>query len=105
MMRIQISQALASARPAGEQSWLPGLPHAVAALLTWPVFGAGACVAGLLMAGLVSFVVWLPLTALALNNGQPLAQEDAAPAMTANAKRALFVLWTATAWLAAVIAR
>jgi hypothetical protein len=34
-----------------------------------------------------------------------LALDDAAPALTPNAKRALFVLWTATAWLAAAIAR
>jgi hypothetical protein len=47
----------------------------------------------------------LPLTALALNNGRPLAPDDVAPVMTPNAKRALFVLWTATAWLAAAIAR
>jgi hypothetical protein len=53
----------------------------------------------------VSFVVWLPLVALALNNGEPLAPEAASPALTPNAKRTLFVLWTATAWLAAAIAR
>jgi hypothetical protein len=104
-MRIQFSQTLAAARPTTEHSWLPGLPHALAALATWPVFGGGACAAGLLMASLVSFVVWLPLTALALNNGRPLAEDDVAPIMTPNAKRALFVLWTATAWLAAAIAR
>ena len=57
------------------------------------------------MASLVSFVVWLPLTAIALNNGAPLGAEDAAPALTPNAKRALFLLWTATAWLAAAVAR
>ena len=68
------------------------------------VFGGPACVAGLLMASLVSFVVWLPLTALALNNGKALAPDAPAPALTPNAKRALFVLWTATAWLAASVA-
>jgi hypothetical protein len=91
--------------PAADTTWLPGLPHAVAAAATWLVFGGAACIAGLLMASLVSFVVWLPLTALALNNGRPLAEDAAAPALTPNAKRALFLLWTATAWLAAAITR
>jgi hypothetical protein len=91
--------------PAADTTWFPGLPHAVAAAATWLAFGGAACVAGLLMASLVSFVVWLPLTALALNNGKPLAEDAVAPALTPNAKRALFVLWTATAWLAAAITR
>jgi hypothetical protein len=104
-MRTLFSQTVAATRPTADHSWFPGLPHALAAVVTWPVFGAGACVAGLLMASLVSFVVWLPLTAIALNNGAPLAAEDAAPALTPNAKRALFLLWTATAWLAAAVAR
>jgi hypothetical protein len=104
-MRTLLSQTIAATRPSAETTWFPGLPHAIAGAATWLVFGAAACAAGLLMASLVSFVVWLPLTALALNNGQPLAADDAAPALTPNAKRALFVLWTATAWLAAAIAR
>jgi hypothetical protein len=104
-MRTFLSQTIAATRAETEGSWFPGLPHAMAGAATWLVFGAAACIAGLLMACLVSFVVWLPLTALALNNGQPLAEDDAAPALTPNAKRALFVLWTATAWLAAAIAR
>ena len=104
-MRTLFSQTIAATRPATDHSWFPGLPHALAAIATWPVFGAGACAAGLLMASLVSFVVWLPLTAIALNNGQPVAPDDAAPTLTLNARRALFVLWTATAWLAAAIAR
>ncbi len=93
------------AAPAIDGPWLPGLPHVLAAATTWLVFGGAACAAGLLMASFVSFVVWLPLVALALNNGQPLAADAAAPALTPNAKRVLFVLWTATAWLAAAIAR
>jgi hypothetical protein len=104
-MRTRFSQTIAASRPATGNTWFPGLPHAVAAASTWLVFGGAACVAGLLMASLVSFVVWLPLTALALNDGQPLAQDAAAPALTPNAKRTLFVLWTATAWLAAAMVR
>jgi hypothetical protein len=104
-MRTLFSPTVAATRPTADHSWFPGLPHALAAVVTWPVFGAGACVAGLLMASLVSFVVWLPLTAIALNGGAPLAPDDTAPALTPAAKRALFVLWTATAWLAAAVAR
>jgi hypothetical protein len=96
------TQAIA---PIAETTWFPGLPHAAAAAATWLVFGGAACAAGLLLASLVSFVVWLPLTALALNDGKPLPVDAMAPALTPNAKRALFVLWTATAWLAAAITR
>ena len=99
-MRTFFSQAIT---PTIDGSWFPGLPHALAAAATWFVFGGAACAAGLLMASFVSFVVWLPLVALALNNGAPLAPDAAAPALTANAKRALFVLWTGTAWLAAAV--
>jgi hypothetical protein len=104
-MRMFLSQAAAATRAESVGPWHPGLPHALAAAATWLVFGGAACAAGLLMASFVSFVVWLPLTALALNNGKPLIESEAAPALTVNARRALFVLWTATAWLAAAIAR
>ena len=101
-MRTLFSPTIA---PAVSGTWFPGLPHVVAAAATWLVYGGAACAAGLLMASFVSFVAWLPLVALALNNGEPLAAEAVAPALTPNAKRALFVLWTTTAWLAAAIAR
>lgn len=101
-MRTTLSQTIATR---GDASWFPGLPHVLAGGGTFLAFGGAACIAGLLMASLVSFVVWLPLTALTLNNGMPLAENDAAPVLTPNAKRMLFVLWTATAWLAAAIAR
>jgi hypothetical protein len=101
-MRTLITQAIA---PTTDAAWFPGLPHVVAASTTWLVFGGAACAAGLLMASFVSFVVWLPLVALSLNNGQPLAADAAAPTLTPNAKRVLFLLWTVTAWLAAAIAR
>ena len=101
-MRTFLSQTIS---PAPDTTWFPGLPHAVSAAATWLVFGGAACAAGLLMASLVSFVVWLPLTALALNNGKPLAEDAVAPALTPNAKRTLFLLWTVTAWLAAAITR
>ena len=102
-MRTLLTQTIATTRPTTGGSWLPGLPHAVAALATWPVFGASACLSALLLASFVSFVVWLPLTALALNDGKPVQSDQVA--LTLNAKRALFGLWTATAWLAAAVAQ
>jgi hypothetical protein len=87
-----------------EQPWLPGLPHAVAALATYFVFGGLACVTGVLMATLASFVVYLPVTALALNGGKAIAADDPAPALTTRAQIVLLGLWTATAWAGAALA-
>lgn len=89
---------------AAERPWLPGLPHAVAAIATYFVFGGAACVAGLLLATLASFVVYLPVTALALNGGQPLGAEAPAPVLTARAQMVLLGLWTLTAWSGAALA-
>jgi hypothetical protein len=104
-MRSLLSQTIATARPANIGSWFPGLPHALATIAIWPIFGAAACVTGLLMASLVSFVMWLPLTVLALNHGEPMKTDAAAPPLTLNAKLVLLGLWTATAWLAALIVK
>jgi hypothetical protein len=87
-----------------EQTWLPGLPHVVVACATWPVFGGSACVTGLLLAALASFVVYLPLTALTLNHGKAIAEDAAAPALTPTAQAVLLGLWSATAWLGAALA-
>jgi hypothetical protein len=84
-----------------DQPWLPGLPHVAAALATYFVFGGQACVTGLLLATLASFVVYLPLTALALNGGRAIAADAAAPALTARAQVVLLALWTITAWAGA----
>jgi hypothetical protein len=86
------------------QPWLPGLPHAVAALATWFAFGGIACITGLLMATVASFVVYLPLTALALNGGEPLDLDAPAPVLPPRAQVVLFGLWTLTAWTAAALA-
>jgi hypothetical protein len=85
--------------------WLPGLPHVAAALATYFAFGGQACVAGLLLATLASFVVYLPVTALALNGGRPIAEDAPAPALTLRAQVVLLVLWTLTAWGGAALAR
>jgi hypothetical protein len=87
-----------------DQPWLPGLPHVAAALATYFVFGGQACVTGLLLATLASFVVYLPLTALALNGGRPIGPDAAAPDLTTRAQIVLLALWTATAWVAAALA-
>jgi hypothetical protein len=87
-----------------DRPWLPGLPHVIAAMATWLVFDAGACVTGLLMATLASFVVYLPLTALALNGGEPVGPDAPAPVLPAWARVVLFALWTLTAWAAAGLA-
>src|SRR3954447_8320977 len=84
--------------------WLPGLSHVAAALATYFVFGGQACVAGLLLATLASFVVYLPVTALALNGGQAIAEDAPAPALTPAAQVALLVVWTLTAWGGAALA-
>jgi hypothetical protein len=86
-----------------EQPWLPGLPHVAAALATYFVFGGQACVTGLLLATLASFVVFLPLTALALNGGQPISADAPAPALSARSQAVLLGLWTATAWAGAAL--
>jgi hypothetical protein len=86
-----------------DQPWLPGLPHVAAALATCFVFGARGCVTGLLMATLVSFVVYLPLTALALNGGRPIDADAPAPALTTRARMILLGLWTLTAWAGAAL--
>ena len=84
-----------------DQPWLPGLPHVAAALATYFVFGGRACVSGLLLATLASFVVYLPVTALALNGGQAIAEDAQAPVLPVRAQAVLLGLWTLTAWLGA----
>jgi hypothetical protein len=86
-----------------EQPWLPGLPHVAAALATYFVFGGQACVTGLLLATLASFVVYLPVTALTLNGGQPITADSAAPVLTVRAQLVLLGLWTLTAWAGAAL--
>jgi hypothetical protein len=87
-----------------DQPWLPGLPHVAAALATYFVFGGQACVTGLLLATLASFVVYLPLTALTLNGGRAINADAPAPTLTTRAQLVLLGLWTATAWAGAGLA-
>ncbi len=59
---------------------------------------------GLLLATLASFVVYLPVTALALNGGRAIAPDAPAPALTLRVRMVLLVLWTLTAWAGAAAA-
>lgn len=86
-----------------DQPWLPGLPHVAAALATYFVFGGQACVTGLLLATLASFVVYLPLTALALNGGRAIEADAPAPVFSTRSQMLLLGLWTATAWAGAAL--
>ena len=86
-----------------DQPWLPGVPHVLAALATYFVFGGPACMAGMLLATLASFVVYLPVTALTLNGGQPIAEDAPVPPLTVKAQAILLGLWTLTAWAGAGI--
>src|ERR1700759_315722 len=97
-------RALTGGFGAVDQPWLPGLPHAVAALATYFVFGGQACVTGLLLATLASFVVYLPLTALTLNGGRAIGVEAPAPVFSTRSQIVLLGLWTATAWAGAALA-
>lgn len=87
-----------------DQPWLPGLPHVAAALATVFVFGGQACVTGLLLATLASFVVYLPITALTLNGGRAIAPEEPTPVLPPKAQAVLLGLWTLTAWAGAALA-
>jgi hypothetical protein len=86
-----------------DRPWLPGLPHVAAALATYFVFGAQACITGLLFATLASFIVYLPVTALILNGGRPIPAHGPAPALTARAQIVLLGLWALTAWAGATL--
>jgi hypothetical protein len=82
---------------------LLGLPFVLASFAPGPVLGWRPCVAALAIATLASFLVYVPLTVLALNGGA-LAEDAPVPPLTARAYAVLLTLWTATAWLGAVVA-
>jgi hypothetical protein len=90
--------------PRQDRPWLPVLPHALAAGAMMPVLGGPACLAGLAVAALASFTVYLPLAALALNGGQGLPPDAPAPDMPPRDRAGLRGLGTAPAWLGALLA-
>jgi len=86
------------------QGRLLGLPFILAAcapgfMVPWP-----ACVAAMMVASVASFLIYVPVTALALNGGRALNEDEPAPPLTPRAYAVLFLLWTATAWVAAAVA-
>jgi hypothetical protein len=83
---------------------LLGLPFALVGCAPGLVFGWQACFAALMIASLASFLVYVPLTALALNGGGALPEDAPVPRLTARAYGVLLALWTATAWLGAAVA-
>jgi hypothetical protein len=99
-----LTECVVFAPETSDKAWLPGLLHTIAACAAAPVLGIAPAVTGLLMATLVSFIVYLPLTVLALNGGEALSEDAEAPAVTPAARVALLVLWTATAWTVAATA-
>jgi hypothetical protein len=82
---------------------LLGLPFVLAAYAPGLVFHWRACIAALLIASVASFLVYVPMTALALNGGIALNDDKPAPPLTPRAYATLFLLWTATAWFGAAL--
>ena len=100
---MRIVRTLAAGSAVGNrQTWIAGL-HIIAALAAGMAFGPRACLAGLAVASLACFVVFMPLTALTLNGGRPIRSDDEVPALTLPARLTLFGLWTLTAWSAAAL--
>ena len=83
---------------------LLGLPFVLAAFGPGFVLGWQVCLASLATASLASFLVYVPLTVLALNGGGALTDDAPVPALTARAYVVLLTLWTMTAWAGAAIA-
>ncbi len=83
---------------------LLGLPFAVTAIAPGFLLGWSACIAALTIASVASFLIYVPLTALALNGGDALTEDGPLPSLTARAYAALLSLWSMTAWLGAAAA-
>ena len=82
---------------------LLGLPFVLAACAPGFVFHWRACIVALLVASVASFLIYVPMTALALNGGVALNDDNPAPPLTPRAYATLLLLWTATAWFGAAL--
>ena len=82
---------------------LLGLPFLLTAASPGLVYGWSACLAAVVLACLASFVVYVPMTALALNDGRAIRGDGPDPALTAPAYVVLLVLWSVTAWAGAAV--
>ncbi len=96
-----LAEPIALAPKSDEKAWLQGLMLVLAAFAPAPILGVADCVSGLLVATLLSFVVFLPLTVLTLNGGAAIPEDAPPPALPLPARLLLFVLWAATAWATA----
>ncbi len=83
---------------------LLGLPFVLTAFSPGPLLGWWTCVGALAIASMASFVVYVPVTVLALNGGKPLAEDTPAPALPVHGYATLLALWTMTVWVGAAIA-
>ena len=81
-----------------------GLPFALIAVTTLPFAGASACLTAATIALLATFMVFIPVTAIVLNNG---ALDEAAsePPLTPRAYGVILALWTVTVWCVALSMR
>jgi hypothetical protein len=100
----QTSPALAWPSLHDARGRLLGLPFALTAAVPGILFGWQASVAGLIVASVASFVVFVPMTALALNRGAALPEHATLPPLTARSYVVLLALWTVAAWLGAALA-
>ncbi|HEY7579719.1 MAG TPA: hypothetical protein VH855_19190 [Acetobacteraceae bacterium] len=82
---------------------LLGLPFVLMAASACIPFGWQAGLAGLMVASVASFVVFVPVMALALNGGAALSEDAPMPPLTARSYVVLLTLWTLAAWLGAVV--
>lgn len=82
---------------------LSGVPHVAAILAAYLVLGLEPAIGGLMLAIVVSAVLFKPLLPLALNNWQPVPAYVHDPEPTPRAKVILFGLWAATAWTGAAV--
>ena len=82
---------------------LLGLPFVLAACAPGLVYDWSVCIAALMIASVASFLVFVPLTALALNGGVALGDDQPPPPLTPRAYALLFLLWTTSAWLGAAL--
>ena len=78
-----------------------GLPFVIAACSPGAAFGWDVCVGAGVLAILSNFVVFVPLTVLALNGGRAVQDNLHVPPLTPLAYLALLLLWTTTIWIAA----
>jgi hypothetical protein len=82
---------------------LLGLPFVLSTCALGFVYSGPICIAALMIASVASFLVFVPLTALALNGGVALGDDVPPPPLTPRAYVLLFLLWTTSAWLGAAL--